>query len=88
MPAVHPTDRLFAIKRALRERGTPTRLKLAPSLNDADRFIRYYAAKELFGLLPERCRPIIEENTREFDAIAGDAGMYLDAIDTGFYKPD
>src|SRR5579864_4178594 len=87
MPAVGLADRLFAIKAALRERGKPTRLKLAPSLKDADRFVRYYAAKELFGLLPERCRAIIEENTREFDAIAGDARGFLRAIDEGTYKP-
>jgi hypothetical protein len=88
MPAARLADRLFAIEKALRERGKPTRLKLAPSLKDADRFVRYYTAKELFGLLPDQCRPIIEENTGEFDAIAGDARGFLRAIDEGTYKPE
>jgi hypothetical protein len=88
MPAVRQTDILFAIKGALRERGGGARMKLAPLLDDGDRFVRYFAAKELFGLFPEQCRPIIEENTREFDALAGDARSFLRAIDEGFYKPE
>ena len=46
------------------------------------------AAQELYGLLPDQCRPIIEENTRELDAIAGDARGFLRAIDEGTYKPE
>lgn len=88
MPAVGLTNRLFAIEDALRARGKEARLKLAPLLGSHDRFVRYYAAKELYGLLPELCRPIIEENSRSYDALRGDAGMHLHAIDTGFYKPD
>jgi hypothetical protein len=88
MPAVGLTNRLFEIKAALRARGKEARLKLAPLLGSNDRFVRYYAAKELYGLLPELCRPIIEENSRSLDALRGDAGMHLRAIDTGFYKPD
>jgi hypothetical protein len=88
MPAVALTNRLFEIKDALRARGKEARLKLAPLLGSYDRFVRYYAAQELYGLLPELCRPIIEENSRSYDALRGDAGMFLRAIDTGFYKPD
>jgi len=88
MPAVALTNRLFAIEDALRARGKEARLKLAPLLGSYDRFVRYYAAQELIGLLPEQCRHIIEENTREFDAIAGDARGFLRAIDEGTYKPE
>jgi hypothetical protein len=38
--------------------------------------------------MPEQCRPIIEANTREYDAIAGDARDFLRAIDEGSYRPD
>jgi hypothetical protein len=85
---VTETRQLFAIERALRNRGAEARLRLAPLLNDKSRYVQYYAALELEGLIPERCRQIIEENARQGDAIAGDAGMHLDAVDSGFYKPD
>ncbi len=87
LPASKKTDQLFAVKRALRSRGGDARLRLAVLLESPDRFVRYYAAKELYGLLPNQCRPIIEANTREFDAIAGDARGFLRAIDEGTYKP-
>ena len=88
MPATKKTDQLFAIKRAFRSRGQAARLKLETLLKDHDRFVRYYAAKELFGFFPKECRSIIEENTKEFDAIAGDARGFLRAIDEGTYKPE
>jgi hypothetical protein len=88
LPASRKTDRLFAIKAILRERGRDARLKLAPLLKHENRFVRYYAARELIGLLPEQCRVIIEENTKEFDALVGDARHFLRAIDEGIYKPD
>jgi hypothetical protein len=81
------TRNLFAIRNVLRNRGQGSREKLAPLLRDSNRFVRYYASKELIGLFPEQCRPIIEENTREFDAIAGDARGFLRSIDEGTYKP-
>lgn len=88
LPAAKKTDQLFAVKRVLRSRGREARLKLAPLLKRSDRFVRYYAAQELYGLLPQQCRPIVLENTREFDAIAGDAKGFLRAIDEGTYKPE
>jgi len=73
----------------LRARGKATRLKLLPLLDDGDRFVRYYAAKKLLGVVPDRARPVIEWTHKYwFDAIAGDAGMTLDNLDSGFYKPD
>ncbi len=85
MPGAKLKHQLYALEKEIKGRGA--RIKLAKLLDDNDRFIRYYAAQELYGLLPQQCRPIIEENTREFDAIAGDARGFLRAIDEGSYKP-
>ena len=92
LPASRIADRLFLIKAALRERGRATRLQLANLLEDESRFVRYYTAKELYGLLPDQCRPIIEANTDKIDgivdAIVGDARGFMRAIDEGSYKPE
>jgi hypothetical protein len=87
MPGSAETQRLFEVTQELRSRGRQARMKLAPLLNDKDRFVRYYAARHLLGLLPDRTRKIIEENASGRDAIAGDAGMLLSGLDSGQYKP-
>jgi hypothetical protein len=87
-PAVRLTNRLFSIEKEIKKRGLNSRLKLVALLKSDNRFVRYYTAQELYGLLPDQCRPIIEANTREFDAIAGDARGFLRAIDEGTYKPE
>jgi hypothetical protein len=87
MPAVGLANRLFALEGEIKSRGLNSRLKLAALLKSDNRFVRYYTAQELYGLLPDQCRPIIEKNTKEFDAIAGDARGFLRAIDDGSYKP-
>jgi hypothetical protein len=87
-PGIQDTKLLFATRNVLRHRGRQSRLKLAALLHSNSRFVRYYAARELIGLLPQQCRPIIEANTKEFDAIAGDARGFLSAIDEGTYKPE
>jgi hypothetical protein len=61
---------------------------LKPLLDEGDRFVCYYAARQLLALVPDRSLKIIEENSRRGDAIAGDAGMLLYALETGIYKPD
>ena len=82
-------DVLRDIDMVLRLRGEQTRLKLMPLLKHNNRFVRYYAAKKLLGLVPDRARAVIEWNYKyRFDALAGDAGMTLHNLDTGFYKPD
>jgi hypothetical protein len=58
-------------------------------LDEKDRFVRYYAAKKLLALVPDRARSVIAWNAKYgFDAIAGDANGLLRAFDTGEYKPD
>jgi Domain of unknown function (DUF2019) len=88
LPTAKKARRLLAIGDSLRARGRDSRLLLTPLLDDQNRFVQYYAAKELEGLLQERCRQIIEWNAKQRDAIAGDAGMHLYAIESGIYKPD
>jgi hypothetical protein len=85
---VKETRYLFAIRDVVRERGRHTLAKLLPLLDDRNRFVQYYAARQLHALAPERCRQIIEDNAKQGDAIAGDAGMHLSALDNGLYKPD
>ena len=78
-----------AIDSELRARGKDARLKLEPLLSHKDRFVQYYAAQKLIGLMPDRARSVLEWNHKNgFDALAGDAGTMLHYIDTGFYKPD
>jgi Domain of unknown function (DUF2019) len=81
--------RMEAIDRALRSRGRETRMALFPLLEDKDRFVRYYAAKYLLGLVPDRARRVIEDIAKfKFDALSGDAGMCLYALDEGIFKPN
>jgi len=78
-----------AIDSVLRRRGVESRIKLVVLLDDKNRFVRYYAAEYLLGLVPDRARAVIEWNAKYgFDAIAGDARGLLRALDTGQYKPD
>ena len=82
-------DRMRAIDTVLRARGRGARMKLVRLMDEKDRFVRYYAALYLLGIAPDRAREIIEWNHKYwFDALAGDAGMLLLALDRGEYKPD
>lgn len=80
---------LRSIDILLRSRGMSARLKLVQLLDDKDRFVRYYAATKLLGVVPDRARIVIEWNANHwFDALAGDARGLLRAYDTGEYRPD
>ena len=60
-----------------------------PLLDSRNRYIQYgNYPLELEGLVPERCRHIIEEIAKQGDAIAGDARSHLRAVDSGFYKAE
>lgn len=85
--ANHAFERMDIVDRVLRSRGRAAHMALSSLLADKDRFVRYYGAKFLLPLIPDRARPVIEENAKFwFDAIAGDAGMTLLALDRGLYK--
>lgn len=90
---VRKVNRLYsymdAIHSILRARGTEARRELLPLLDNKDRLVRYFAAKQLLGIEPGRTREIIESTHKNwFDAIALDAGMTLYNLDTGVFKPD
>ena len=57
---VHKANRIFQvmgdIDLVLRSRGTEARLMLVPLLDDKDRFVRYYTARKLLALVPDRAR--------------------------------
>jgi len=88
LPAAQASKRLVQIEKEMKSRGRGVRAKLIPLLEDQDRIVQYYAARELLALVPERSRQIVEENSRQGDAIAGDAGMLLYTIASGIYKPE
>ena len=82
-------DRMKAIDRQLRTRGKATRLTLAPLLDDPDRFVRYYAAIYLLGLMPDQARTVLKWNAKYgADTLAADARGFLDALEDGSYKPN
>lgn len=80
---------MWTIRELLRSRGREAREQLVVLLDDQNRLVRYYAAKALLGLVPERARAEIEWNANNrSDAITGDARGLLRAFDTGEYRPD
>ena len=82
-------DQMRSIDQELRARGQEARLALAPLLDDPDRFVRFYAAVYLIGLLPNRSRAVMEWNAKYgFDSLAADARGTLRELDAGTYKPD
>jgi|SRR5579862_1618815 len=90
---VRRANRMFSLMQAidheLRLRGRDARMALLPLMEGENRFERYYAAKYLLGLVPDPARRVIEEiATPIYDALCGDAGMCLYALDKGIFKPD
>jgi hypothetical protein len=77
LPAAQKKRRLLDIVDALRGRGQEPLLKLSRLLRDANRFARYYTATELLDAFPHQCLPVVEENAKELDALAGDARFCL-----------
>jgi hypothetical protein len=77
LPAARKKRCLLDIVDVLRGRGKEPLLKLSRLLRDKNRFVRYYTATELLDIFPQQCLPVIEENTKEPDALAGDARFCL-----------
>jgi len=88
LPTERETENLLSIRNEIRLRGPKARRQLIPLLEHDNRFVRYYAAQQLLALEPKRSRQIIEENAKQGDAVAGDAGMFLYFLDSGVYKPE
>jgi hypothetical protein len=86
--ATHSYRKLDAVDRELRTRGLRARGKLLVLLDHPELPVRYYAAKRLLALEPDRARSIIEDTKAgPFDSLALDAGMTLRALDEGIFKP-
>jgi hypothetical protein len=81
-------DYMKAVDQELRARGKSARVQLEPLLDDPDRFVRYYAAIYLLGLMPDRARAVLEWNAKYgADTLAADARGFLNALDDGSYQP-
>ena len=80
--------RLRDLSEVFRTRGREVRSMLIPLLDDPKQGVRYYVAKHLLAIVPERARSVIEEVAADVGPIAGAAGMTLHALDTGVFKPD
>ena len=73
---------IIAIRDVLGRRGRAAMLELLPLLESKDRFVSYYAATQLIGIIPSKARAVVEWNAKfGFDAIAGDARMTLIELD-------
>jgi len=80
--------RLRDISNVFRTRGGEVRTMLVPLLGHPKQGARYYAAKHLLAIAPERARSVIEQVAAGVGPVAGAAGMTLHALDTGIFKPD
>lgn len=82
-------DRMKAVDVEILARGADARKALIPLLTDPNRYVRYYAAIYLLGVVPDQARAVLEWNTKfEVGIIAADARGMLRALDEGTYKPD
>jgi len=91
-------DELRALKEALRARGLEARKVLVPLLSYSPRSpsvfqdqaaqVRLNAARELLAVLPEQARATLEDlASRGPSAQSGRAGMCLQFLDDGVFKP-
>ncbi len=86
-------NRLFADMKAideeLRVRGRDARLMLMTLFDHKNIQVRLSAAKLTLGVAPLEARKVIEDISQSnLFPQAGDAGMTLDNLDSGFFKPN
>ncbi len=82
-------DDMEAIDQQLRSRGPEARRALAALLDDEDMRVRYEAARRLLAVVPERALTTVQAiANRHLMPVSGEAGMTLDALETGIFKPD
>ena len=80
---------IITIRDLLGGRGRDAMLELLPLLESKDRFVSYYAATQLIGIIPNKARAVVEWNAKfGFDAIAGDARMMLIELDRSITRKD
>jgi uncharacterized protein YdcH (DUF465 family) len=86
-------SRLFAemndVDNELRSRGRNARLALTQLYTHKNTQVRLKAAKRTLGVAPVEARKIIEEISKSnLFPQAGEAGMTLDSLEQGIFKPD
>jgi hypothetical protein len=82
-------DEMASIRDELRSRPGDQRRALVTLYDHPVAQVRLQAACETLALAPRAARTVIERiaNSKEYPQ-AGDAGMTLDALDRGIFKPD
>jgi hypothetical protein len=73
----------------LRSRGRDARLALLQLYDHESAQVRLKAAKRTLGIAPDEARKLIEKiSDSKIYPQAGEAGMTLDSLDEGIFKPD
>ncbi|MGH6852244.1 MAG: DUF2019 domain-containing protein [Methylocella sp.] len=93
MGEIGKVNRLFGqmneVDQELRRRGLEARLALLRLFNHPNMQVRLQAAKWSLGVAPEAARKVIESiSESNWFPQAGEAGMTLSNLDSGFFKPD
>lgn len=91
--AIRELKRLFnqmrAVDEELRARGQQARLALVRLYDHPNIQVRLQAARKTLGIAPVAARKVVEEISESgWFPQAGDAGMTLSNLDSGFFKPD
>ncbi|HYM17657.1 MAG TPA: DUF2019 domain-containing protein, partial [Micropepsaceae bacterium] len=72
----------------LRARGQEARKALVRLLDDGNTRVRYAAAAKLLAVAPERALATLKDVAASYKMPeAGEAGMALDLLDQGIFKP-
>jgi hypothetical protein len=82
-------NQMIDVEQELRIRGLQARLALLRLFDHPNMQVRLEAAKGSLGVAPEAARQVIESiSESNWFPQAGDAGMTLSKLDSGFFKPD
>lgn len=81
-------DHMIEVEQELSVRGTQARLRLLTLYDHPNAQVRLNAIKETLAVAPKRAREALKELADSSDhPQAGDAGMTLDDLDSGEWKP-
>lgn len=82
-------DRMEAIDQELRRRGPEARKALLVLLDDRDCRVRFEAAQQSLAVAPQKALETIKQiAASHFLPLAGEAGMALEFLAEGIFKPD
>jgi Domain of unknown function (DUF2019) len=77
------------VDQELRRRGREARLALLQLFDHPNMQVRLKAAKRTLGVSPQKARQVIEAiSESNWFPQAGEAGMTLSNLDSGFFKPN